>query len=156
VNKNAVAHLQSGTSEKRVMCGNENFRHRTGFGPAQLCGNARQIAFWHDDKLCLRATGNDSENAITNFPSADRIADCLHFTGEFQTRNVLRITRRRGIAAAPLQNIGVVQSRRVHTDADAISYRRRWRFDLHHTDSANPTMRCDNDCTHQSGYSSLA
>ena len=38
----------------------------------------------------------------------------------------------------------------------AIRYRRRWRFDLHHTDSANPTMRCDNDCTHQSGYSSLA
>jgi hypothetical protein len=55
-----------------------------------------------------------------------------------------------------LQNIGVVQSRRVHTDADAISHRRRWRFDLHNTDSANPTMRCDNDCTHQSGYSSLA
>jgi hypothetical protein len=44
----------------------------------------------------------------------------------------------------------------VHTDADAISYWRRWRFDLHHSDSANPAMRCDNDCTHQSGYSSLA
>src|SRR5438128_390272 len=92
-----------------------------------------------------------SANAIINFPSADRIADRVHLTGELQTRNVLRITRRRGITSAPLQNIGAVQSRRVHTDANAISHWRRWGFDLQHTDSIDLTIRCDDDSTHQSG-----
>ena len=58
--------------------------------------------------------------------------------------------------SAPLQNIGAVQSRRVHTDTNAVSHWRRWGLDLQHTDSFDPAMRCDDNRTHQSGYSSRA
>ena len=58
--------------------------------------------------------------------------------------------------SAPLQNIGAVQSRRMHPYAHPICSRRRRRVHLLHTDSVDPTMRCDDDCTHQPGYSSLA
>src|SRR5260370_25233150 len=146
--------MKTGPSEERVVRGDERFRHRTRLHPIQLGRNASKIALWDDHKFCLCATGDDSEKAITNFPSADRIANRFHFTGEFQTRNVLRITRRRGITSAPLQDIGAVQSRRVHTNANAVSHRHRWRFDLAHTDAVDPTVRCDDDRTHQSEYSS--
>ena len=138
------------------MRSNKNFRHRASFHPIQLGRNSSKITLWYEDKLRLRAAGNDSENAITNFPSTHRIADRVHFTGKFQTRNVLRITPGRGITSTPLQDIGAVQSRCMHTDANAVSYWRRWGLDLQHTDSVDPTVRCDDDCTHQPGYSSQA
>src|SRR6266481_831556 len=148
--------MKAGPSEEGVVRGDERFRHGARLHPIQLGRNASKITLWHDDKFCLRGTGDDSESAITNFPSAHRIANRVHFTGEFQTRNVLGITRRRGITAAPLQDIGAVQSRRVHTDANTVSHRHRWRFDLAHTDAVDATVRCDDDRTHQSGYSSRA
>ena len=156
VDKNALAHVKAGPSEERVVRGNKNFRHRARLHPIQLGRNPSEITLWHDNKLCLRATGNDSENAIADLPSANRVTYRFDFACELQARNVLRITRRRGIMSAPLQDIGAVQSRRVHTDANAVSYWRWWRLDLQHTDSVDPNVRCDDDRTHQPGYSSRA
>ena len=156
MDENPLAHVKAGPSEECVVRSNERFRHGARLHPIKHGRNSRKITLGHDHKLCLRATGSDSENAITNFPSTDRIADRVYFTGEFQTRNVLRITRRRGITAAPLQDIGAVQSRRVHTDANAVSHRRWWGLELQHTDSIDSAMSCDDDSTHQSGYSSRA
>lgn len=58
--------------------------------------------------------------------------------------------------SAPLQNIGAIQSRRMHPHAHPICSRRRRSVHLLHTDSLNSAMRCDDDRTHQSGYSSRA
>jgi hypothetical protein len=156
VNENTLAHVKACLSEERVVRGDERFRHGARLHPIKHRRNTGKITPGHDDKLCLCAAAGDSKNAITNFPGADRIADRLHFAGKFHTRDVLRITRRRGIMSATLQDIGPVQSRCMDTDANAISHRRRWVLDLLHTESVDAAMRCDDDCTHQSRYSSRA
>ena len=122
------------------MCGNENFRHGTGFFPTQLCGNARQIALRHDNIFRLGSTGGDSKNPITDFPRVHRFSHRLHFTGKFQSGNVLRVTRRRWIMAAALQDIGPVQSRRVDPDPDTIGRWSGWSRDFAHADSFHSAM----------------
>ena len=102
MDKNALAHVKAGPGEECVVRGDERFRHGARLHPIKHRRNTGKITLWHDNKLCLCATGSDSENAITNFPSASSIADRVHFSGEFQTRNVLRITWGRGITSAPL------------------------------------------------------
>src|SRR6266516_903020 len=156
VNENALAHVKAGPREERVMCSNENFRHRARLHPIKVRRNASEITLRHDHKLRLRATGSDSKNAIAHFPGANRVTNRFDFACKLHARDVLRITRRRGIMSETLQNIGAVQSRCVDTDANAISHRRRWRVDLHYTDSVDLTVKCDDDRTHQSGYSSRA
>ena len=148
VNENALAHVKARPSEERVVRGDERFRHGARLDPVQLGRDASEITRWHDDKLCLRATGNDSENAVADLPSANRVTDRFDFACELHARDVRRITRRRGIMSAPLQNIGAIQSRCMHPHANAISHWRRWGLDLLHTDSVDPTMRCDDDRTH--------
>jgi hypothetical protein len=85
---------------------------------------------------------------IADFPSADLVTDRFDFAGELHTRDVRRITGRRGIMSAPLQNIGAIQAGRVHPHAHPICGRRRWSVDLLHTDSLNSAIRCDDDCFH--------
>ena len=138
------------------MRGDECFRHCARLHPIKVRRNASEITLRHNHKLCLSAAAGDSKNAVADFPGANRITNRFDFACELHTRDVLWITRRRGIMSAPLQNIGAVQSRRMHPYAHPICSRRRRSVHLLHTDSVDPTMRCDDDCTHQPGYSSLA
>src|SRR2546427_234857 len=75
------------------------------------------------------ATTTDSvrPNSFANFPRTRLVAYFDNFAGEFKSRNVLRITRRRGIAAQALQDVRPIQSRRVHAHAHAIRSR-AWRI----------------------------
>src|SRR6266487_1486462 len=75
VNENALAHVKAGPSEERIVRGDERFRHGARLHPIKLGRNTGKITRWHDDKLRLRATSSDSENAIINFPSANRVTD---------------------------------------------------------------------------------
>src|SRR5205807_6811947 len=97
-----------------------------------------------------------SENAIANLPGANGVTNRFDCACELHTQDVLRITRRRAIMSATLQNVGAIQSSRMHSYAHAICSRRRRSVHLLHTDSLNSAMRCDDDCTHQSGCSSRA
>src|SRR5207247_2760342 len=83
VDENALAHVKAGPSEKRVVRGDECFRHRARLHPIQLVRNPSEITLWHDNKLCLRASGNDSKNAVADLPSANRVTYRVHFTGKF-------------------------------------------------------------------------
>jgi hypothetical protein len=78
MNQDSFTHLQSGTSKKSVVSGDENLRHGRGLGPINFCWYAGQIAFWHDDKLGLRAARCNPEDAIADLPSADRFAHRFH------------------------------------------------------------------------------
>ena len=148
VDKNALAHVKAGPREERVVRGDKNFRHRARLHPVHLGRNASEIALRHDHKLCLRTTARDSKNAIADLPIANGVTNRFDFACELHTRDVVRITRRCWVMSAPLQNIGAVQSSRIHSYAHAICSRRRRSVHLQHTDSVDPTMRCDDDGTH--------
>src|SRR5205814_448783 len=141
VNENALAHVKAGPREERVVRGDKNFWHRARLYPIEFGRNASEIILRHDDKLCLRAAAGDSKNAVADFPSANRVTNRFDFACELHTRDVLRITRRRGVMSAPLQNIGAIQSSRMHPYAHPIRSRRRRNVHFLHTDSLNSTMR---------------
>ena len=133
----------------------QRFRHGTRFFPAELCGNTRQIALWENNIFRLGPAGSNPENPITDFPCVDCFSHRLHFAGKLKPGNVLRITRRRWIMAAALQDIGPVQSRRVNPHADTIrGWRGRSRNFLH-TDSFHSAMRCDDYRAHIPLYSTV-
>ena len=90
VNENRFALLQMGLSEKRVMRGDENFRHGCRFHPAQLRGNRGEIAFGNDNKLGLRSSGSESENAVADFPALRRLAQSLPLRRRIRGRECFR------------------------------------------------------------------
>ena len=113
--------MQAGSRGERIVRRDEGLRHRGRLDPVKCIGNARKITLRHYDKLCLRATRSEPENAITGFPRAHRVTDRLHFTGEFKTGDILRITGRRRIIPSTLENIRAVQPCCVDTDTNAIN-----------------------------------
>jgi hypothetical protein len=76
-------------------------------------------------ELGLPATASDTEHAIAGTPPAHLIAHLGNFTGEFNSGNVLWVTRRRRITPEALQDVRTIQSGRTHTDPDAIKSWRR-------------------------------
>ena len=136
-----LTHVKPGPREERVVRGNKNFRHCARLDPIQLGRNPSEITLRNDDKLCLRAAARYSKNAVADFPIANRVTNRFDFACELHARNVRRITRRRGIMSAPLQNIGAIQSRCMHPHAHPICSRRRRRIHLLHTDSLNSAIR---------------
>src|SRR5690242_7194009 len=88
----------------------ENFGHGSSFGPTEIVRNAREMIFLAGDKLSLSAPAGDAEDAIADLPATDLFANRFNFAGEFQTGNVWRITRRRGITSASLQDVRAIQS----------------------------------------------
>jgi len=85
---------------------------------------------WHQNVLGLSAPTDDAEYAISRFPTAHLSADLLNFAGEFQTRDIGRVPRRRRITPKALPDVGTVQSRCAHTHEYAIGRWRTGRFDL--------------------------
>ena len=79
MNENSLAQVKAGPGEESVVRGDENFRHRARLHPIKLGRNTGKITPGHNDKLCLCATGSDSENAIANFPSANRVTNRFDF-----------------------------------------------------------------------------
>jgi hypothetical protein len=78
------------------------------------------MIFRNRDVLRLPAATDNTEHSIADLPLLHFITDLLNFAGEFNSRNVLRITGRRRIAAETLQDVGAVQSCGTHTDSYAI------------------------------------
>src|SRR6186713_546030 len=100
MNQDALTHLELRASEESVVRGDESFRHCTRFDPIELFGNAREVAFRDDDKLSLPPSRGDPENAVADFPGRRCVSQRFDFTSEFEARDVLRVTRRRGISSA--------------------------------------------------------
>src|SRR5947207_1434181 len=102
------------------MRSHENLRYGGRFGPTEIVWDSREMIFRNSNKLSLSATSDDSKDAIADFPTANFLADRFNFTGELQSRNFLRISRRRGITSEPLQNVRTIQSRRAHPHTHTI------------------------------------
>src|SRR5438105_2098993 len=101
------------------MRSHENFWYGGRFGPTEIVRDSREMIFRNSNELSLSATADDSKDAIADFPTANFLADRFNFTGEFEAGNFLRISRRRGIASEPLQDVRTIQSRRAHLHAHA-------------------------------------
>src|SRR5207237_874861 len=114
----------------------------------EIVWNSREMIFRNSNELGLSTAADDSKDAITNFPTAHLFPDRFNFTGEFQAGNFLRISRRRGIASEPLQNVRAIQSRRAHPHAHPIRSRTRRVGDLADFEAFNAAERSDRYCFH--------
>jgi hypothetical protein len=132
VNQNVVAGGQSALSKQGIVGRHEYFRYRRSFRPIKIIRHARQMIFGHGDVLSLTAAADDSEHAIASLPAPNFLADCCDLTGEFNSRDVLRKSGRRGIAPESLQDVCAIQSGGAHTTTYAIE--RSWRWVRHVAD----------------------
>lgn len=85
---------------------------------------------------------------IADFPTAHIVADRFDFTGEFNSRNFLRITRRRWITAKSLQNVRAIQARRAHSHAHPIGSRLRGISDVTSFQTFDAAEGSYEDCFH--------
>src|ERR1041385_6972548 len=143
MNQNAFARHDSALREQRIMRSHENLRYGGSFRPTEVVRNLRAMIFRNCNELSLSATADDAEDSISNFPIANFLADRFNFTGEFQSGNFLRITRRRGIASESLQNVCAIQSRRAHSHAHAIGGWLRRVVDLTNLEALNAAEGSD-------------
>src|SRR5438874_2662282 len=102
------------------MRSHENLGYGGRFGPTEIVRDSREMIFRNRNELGLSAAADDSKDAIARLPTANLFADRFNFTGKFQSGNLLRITRRRGIPSEPLQDVRTIQSRRAHLHAHTI------------------------------------
>src|SRR3989442_1367618 len=126
----------------------ENLRYGGRFGPTEIVWDSREMIFRNSNKLGLSAATDDSKDSIADFPTANFLADRFNFTGELQSRNFLGISRRRGIASEPLQDVRTIQSRRAHPHADAIGCWLRCVGDLADFEAFNTAEGSDRYCAH--------
>src|SRR5687767_5237934 len=113
MNENSLADLQLALREQSVVRSHEDFRNRGCLDPIEIVRNARERRFRNSDVCSLGAAAGYAEDSIADFPDARIFANALHFTGELESRNVLRVAGRRGIATEALQDVRAIQSRRV-------------------------------------------
>jgi hypothetical protein len=78
------------------------------------------------DELSHATATDNSKDAVASsiWPNARRTKR-IDFTGEFQSRNIGRRPRRRGVAPAGLHDIGAVRATSFHLHANLIALRRR-------------------------------
>src|SRR4029079_14630839 len=113
-NEHVLACPQPRLRDQSVVGGDKCLGGCAGLLPVERIGHCGDRVWMYADYLCVRATTDQTENAVSLAPPGSFGAQCRHGSGEFESRDVLWHVVRRREAAHALVQVGAVQRRGVH------------------------------------------
>src|SRR5438270_5997238 len=109
MDQNSVAQLQVSLRNQSIVSGDENFRDGGRGDPVHASGNGGKSAFLDDNIFSVGAAGSESEDAVALLPIHRTWTKFSNLAGKLKPRDVLNHSRRRGVFALALQQIGAVE-----------------------------------------------
>jgi hypothetical protein len=147
VDEHALARLQVRLREQRVVRRDEDLGDGGGLLETEAGWNLGEMILRHDHVLGLRPARRDAEDALPRPPRPHLVARLIDLARELKPRNVGGRARRRGVVAAPLQQVCAVQPRGAHAHAHAVGQSPR-PLDLAHLKRLHAPVRGDDHGTH--------